>query len=273
MRKARNGFIKNLHYLCLTGVIALGLITIVGSNGDGDGVTAPSGTCVDVAGYWSTTEVVDNRDCDGNIYTEYNTYTVTQDGCNITVVPSTGGTFSGTVNGNQVSWTGSYPAGGGTETLTVSLTFSGDTFTGSASWTYTEGTYTCSGTTQITGTRFVTAPPTTVTGTWEFHLKCAVQEGDAAVFNISINESSGGAFTGSGTGTDYDGTPMQVTIIGNYNSSTHVLTAEITTTFEGNPCVRKDTFSVTLTSNDTGYIAATQTEYCGCDAEVRLIKT
>ena len=33
MRKVKNGFIKNLHYLCLIGVIALGLMTIVGSNG------------------------------------------------------------------------------------------------------------------------------------------------------------------------------------------------------------------------------------------------
>jgi len=37
MRKARNAFIKNLRYLCLVCVIAMGLITIVGSNGDGGG--------------------------------------------------------------------------------------------------------------------------------------------------------------------------------------------------------------------------------------------
>ncbi len=33
MTKARNGFIKNVPYLCLIGVIALGLMTIVGSSG------------------------------------------------------------------------------------------------------------------------------------------------------------------------------------------------------------------------------------------------
>jgi len=46
MKKARNGFIKNLHYLCLIGVIALGLMTIVGSNGGdgGDGGT-PTDPC------------------------------------------------------------------------------------------------------------------------------------------------------------------------------------------------------------------------------------
>ena len=38
--KTKNGFIKNLRYLCLISIIALGLITIVGCNGgNGDGTT------------------------------------------------------------------------------------------------------------------------------------------------------------------------------------------------------------------------------------------
>jgi hypothetical protein len=37
MRKIRNEFVKNLHYLCLTGVIALGLMTIVATGGGGGG--------------------------------------------------------------------------------------------------------------------------------------------------------------------------------------------------------------------------------------------
>lgn len=37
MRKAGNAFFKTLRYLCLIGVIALGLITVIGSNGDGGG--------------------------------------------------------------------------------------------------------------------------------------------------------------------------------------------------------------------------------------------
>ena len=35
MKKARNWFIKNVHYLCLIGVVALGLMTIVGTGGGG----------------------------------------------------------------------------------------------------------------------------------------------------------------------------------------------------------------------------------------------
>jgi len=37
MKKSRNGFVKNLHYICLIGVIALGLMTIVGTGGGGGG--------------------------------------------------------------------------------------------------------------------------------------------------------------------------------------------------------------------------------------------
>jgi len=159
MKKARNGFIRNLHYLCLIGVIALGLMAIVGTGGGGggDGGTAPPGTCVDVSGTWSTTEVVDDTGCGGTIYSEDNTYTVTQDGCNITVMPSTGGSFSGTVSGSQINWSGSWQEGGGTVTATISLTISGNSLSGTSSWTWSDG-YSCSGTTQITGTRTPPGP-------------------------------------------------------------------------------------------------------------------
>jgi hypothetical protein len=156
MKKARNGFMNTLPYLCLVGVIVLGLMTIVGTGGGGGGGSAPSPTtCENVAGTWNTTEVVDARDCGEGTYTEYPTYTVTQTGCNITVTRS-GVTVSGTVNGNTINWTGSYPEDGGTTYDTVSLTISGDNLSGSSSWTWTDNTDptdTCSGTTQVSGTR------------------------------------------------------------------------------------------------------------------------
>ena len=43
MNKPESIFVKNLPYLCLIGVIALGLITIVGSNGCDDGDGTPGG--------------------------------------------------------------------------------------------------------------------------------------------------------------------------------------------------------------------------------------
>jgi len=44
MMKARYAFIKNLRYLCLVGVMALGLMTIVGSNGGGGGGSGSDGS-------------------------------------------------------------------------------------------------------------------------------------------------------------------------------------------------------------------------------------
>ena len=46
MKRTRTGFIKNLRYLCLIGVIALGLMTIVGSNGAST-TSGTGGTSID----------------------------------------------------------------------------------------------------------------------------------------------------------------------------------------------------------------------------------
>ena len=43
MSKARKGFIRNVRYLWLIGVIGLGLISIIGSNGGGGGGEADTG--------------------------------------------------------------------------------------------------------------------------------------------------------------------------------------------------------------------------------------
>jgi hypothetical protein len=118
----------------------------------------------------------------------------------------------------------------------------------------------------------VASPPISVTGTWELHFRCADATTDASVIDVSLNEATGGSFTGNGSGTDYNGTPLTMAIAGSYASSTHLITGTVTTTFQGNACVREDTFSTTLQSNDTGYINMTQTQVCGCSGQVRMIK-
>ncbi len=156
MKKARNRVINNLRYLCLVGVMVLGLMTIVGTGGGGGGgTTTPSTTtCVNVAGTWTTDSYVDATDCGGGTYWKYNNiYTVKQNGCNITVEPSTGGSYSGTVSGNQINWTDSYPDSGGTTTSNINITISGDNLYGSEHWDWTDGTDSCSGTTQVSGIR------------------------------------------------------------------------------------------------------------------------
>lgn len=112
-------------------------------------------------------------------------------------------------------------------------------------------------------------PAAAVTWVWDFHFKCAAQSSDFAVVNVTLNETNGGPFNASGIAVD--GGNLNLT--GQYTSSTHLITGDMTTTYTGVSCVRRDTFSSALTSPDTGYINMTQTQSCGgCDAQVRMIR-
>jgi len=115
--------------------------------------------------------------------------------------------------------------------------------------------------------------PITTTGTWRLLGRCSGQSYDVWDLLIYLNESAGGSFSGSTSGTDYDGTPMQMSLNGSYNNVSKLIGFMATTTFTGHSCVRKDTCSTTLTSNDTGYITCIQIQTCGgCTAQMRMIK-
>jgi hypothetical protein len=118
-------------------------------------ITYTTQSCVNTAGTWYTTEHVNATACGEGYYYDYKTYVVTQNLCSITVAAG-GSTFYGTINGNTLSWSGSYPDEGGTITLTVSLTTNnaGDYFSGSSSWTWSDGFDSCSGTTSVTGNKY-----------------------------------------------------------------------------------------------------------------------
>lgn len=135
--------------------LVLFLAAAICCGGGGDGDSHHNGTCANAAGTWNMTERVDATDCGEGTYTENVTYTVTQSGCNITVVPSSnpGLRFSGSINGNKLSWQGSWPEDDGTTTAKISATIDGDSISGSSSWSWSDGTDSCNGTTQITGTR------------------------------------------------------------------------------------------------------------------------
>lgn len=111
--------------------------------------------------------------------------------------------------------------------------------------------------------------PITVSGTWRIYLRCAGFTEDAAVFEVVINQS-GGEFSGSGSGEDYDGTPMNVTIQGAY----YTYENQISGTFiiSSSRPDRVDRFNVTLI-NDTGYVPTIKdSSSTGCDGEVRFLK-
>jgi hypothetical protein len=132
MKKTRNGFVKNLHYLSLVGIIALGLMTIVatGGGGGGGGGSAADGT-VDVSGYWKLYHTTEGEA--GEEGPDY--LTCSQSGNDITVTDSCDpdedpwyGTISGT--SISISWT--------EDVYTVSLigTVSGNTMSGT--WSDTD---------------------------------------------------------------------------------------------------------------------------------------
>jgi hypothetical protein len=110
--------------------------------------------------------------------------------------------------------------------------------------------------------------PTTVTGIWAFSLRCQGQTTVVAQSNVTLNQTSGGAFNGSAPGTDYTGESFTLNISGNYTANTGVLNGEASAVFANN--TRVDNFTTTLASTDTGFISTNCTQNCGCPGEIRF---
>ena len=149
---------KFLMFVLLLLSAAIFITNCGGGGGDKESSTpapAPT-TCANVAGTWNTVEQVDGTACGEGNFTENNTYNVAQNGCNLTVTDGSGNTFTGSINGNSGTWSGSFPEDGGTTTInSLSLTVSadGNSFSGSSSWTWVGTNSSCSGTTNSTGTK------------------------------------------------------------------------------------------------------------------------
>jgi hypothetical protein len=136
MKKVRNGLINNLRYLCLIGVIALGLMTIVGTGGGGGGgggSTSTSstgeyrGTYVNIddasdTGSWSMTFTQNGSSVSGTVTdsdgdTESFTGSITGD---TLTIQNTDITATLTISGNDLTGT-TYESGGDTYNVTGSL--------------------------------------------------------------------------------------------------------------------------------------------------------
>jgi hypothetical protein len=150
MKIVRNSSISSVIFF----IVLTAILVSCGGGGGGDNTPACT-SCSNVAGIWSTSpnhETVHPGTCGGNSYTEGATYTAVQNGCSLTVTTS-GKSFSGQICNNTISWTGSYPDGTGTTTITSSsFTLSGNTFAGTAYWTWS-GSTSCSGSTDVTATK------------------------------------------------------------------------------------------------------------------------
>ena len=145
-------------------IIALGFLT-VSCGGGGGGSTTPTDTTTNsIEGVWAITETSKDGNCAVPAPKETFDLTVTQNGNSITIVDEDSNSFTGTLSGQNLSWSGSYsdaaPDGTpGTTTLnsmSAIIDASCNSLSGSANWTWTatDGSgYSCSGTTTFTGSR------------------------------------------------------------------------------------------------------------------------
>ena len=114
----------------------------------------PPVQAADVSGTWFNRIANNAVNCGMGEFIDAQAIVITQDDSAITLLMSTGNTFSGTVDGDIVEWTGSFEERGGTTTYTsLSITASGDSASGNASWTWTAGNDSCNGTMDITASR------------------------------------------------------------------------------------------------------------------------
>ncbi len=114
----------------------------------------PPVQAADVAGTWFSRTVNNAVNCGNGEFIDAQTIVITQDDSVITLLMSTGNSFSGTVDGDIIEWTGSFEERGGTTTFTsLSVTASGNSASGNATWTWTDGTDSCNGTMEITASR------------------------------------------------------------------------------------------------------------------------
>ena len=133
MKKARNGFIKALPYLCLVGVIALGFMTIVGTGGGGGGGGNGENVVADYSGTYYVNLASQPR---WMMYINHsgNHVTFTMDG--VFLIEG-----EGTVSDNTMTLTAEING-----TVNMFITFSEDGQSFSGTWDYTVNNGTITGT-------------------------------------------------------------------------------------------------------------------------------
>lgn len=149
-------------------LVLVPLLTACSGGGDGGGGNSLEDPIGDISGTWSIAETVETAtaDCSGEVGTSTNyPVSISQSSNDLTVsayIPDLGTykDFKGTLDGNKIEWTGTYPEDGGTttiESMDITVDSTCNTLHGSANWSWSDGTYSCTGTTSVFGTRDVSA--------------------------------------------------------------------------------------------------------------------
>lgn len=114
---------------------------------------------------------------------------------------------------------------------------------------------------------------TDISGDWTAFIRCEGEITDAIELAMKIPAKDGGKFISTGTGTDYDGDPINVLLEGSYDKKKNELSGVFTltsATADENP--RKDEFTITLNKDETPYFSLTKVlDNEGCNTQMRLL--
>jgi hypothetical protein len=151
--------------LSAAGLVALLMLTACGGGGGAPAAgqetpaasTVPDAPIADLTGTWTITET-GVSDCPAKSTFTRGPYQATIEQLNgHLTVQAFSSSLTGSIAGDNVSWTGSYPEDGGTTTvtsMTLTVDVDGNILTGTAEWTWSDGRVSCAGTSQaINGAR------------------------------------------------------------------------------------------------------------------------
>jgi len=148
--------LKQIYHLIFITLLSI-ILAACGGGGSGNGAGGGIEPIGDLKGIWSVSEEIDNRSCTNSANLEYDNYSlsVASSVDNSVTVSDNKGTYTGALNGNILSWKGSYPNDGGIVQALVNLTITSscNSLAGSASWSWSDGVTSCSGTTKISASR------------------------------------------------------------------------------------------------------------------------
>lgn len=109
-------------------------------------------------------------------------------------------------------------------------------------------------------------------GVYRLQMKCAVQDEYAVDTALDLNTELTNEVNAIGTSQDYNGSGVQFALSGYYSDVHKMLDAEVSWTFKGDDCVRKDSFRLNMGTRLGQDQAMEQVNICGCQAEVNISK-
>lgn len=112
----------------------------------------------------------------------------------------------------------------------------------------------------------------TTEGSYHLDFRCVNQSYDVISFDFNLNNTTGNVIDYTTDAADYDGSPMRVHITATYNATNQTLNGSFDFYFYDDPGQERiDGFSVSLATNDSGYVNCYKiVDNGGCDAALRI---